>query len=102
MTGKQARSNIMNVGRYLNQEKEKLIMHANKVIAYQDIDGLRNRGEALPDSELAARAIVRFGRVAGARFCQRQGICLEDCLEALKILAAQQFAELADKNWLPE
>ena len=77
-------------------------MHANKVIAYQGIDALRNNGEALPDSHLAARAIVRFGLFAGARFCQKQGICLEDCLEALKIIAAQQFAELADRNWIPE
>ena len=47
------------------------------------VDCLRAIGEACTDVELASRAIARFGLSAGARFCQKQGIALEDCLAAL-------------------
>ena len=50
------------------------------------IDTLRSIGEACTDVELATRAIARFGLSAGARFCQKQGICLEDCLAAVKLI----------------
>lgn len=49
------------------------------------VDALRSIGEACTDAELASRAIARFGLSAGARFCQKQGIALEDCLAALHI-----------------
>ena len=50
------------------------------------IDALRSIGEACTDIELACRAFHRFGLSAGARFCQKQGIALEDCLAALKLI----------------
>lgn len=60
-------------------------MQTNNAVKYQGIDALRNRGESLPDWELAARAFYRWGISAGARFCRREGICLEDCLKAVQV-----------------
>ena len=48
------------------------------------VDSLRAIGESCTDVELACRALHRFGLSAGARFCQAQGIALEDCLAALR------------------
>lgn len=74
----------------------------NQTVKSHGIDALRAYGESLPDSHLAARAIARFGLSAGARFCLRQGIALEDCLEALEIVAGREMEKQATKNWMPE
>lgn len=62
--------------------------HFNKTLPTHGIDALRLPGESCTDIELACRAIHRFGLSAGARFCQKQGIALEDCLAALKAIHA--------------
>lgn len=58
------------------------------------IDSLRAIGEACTDIELACRAFHRFGLSAGARFCRAQGICLEDCLAALRAFDSWKDARL--------
>ena len=62
------------------------------------VDSLRAFGESCSDVELACRAFARFGLSAGARFCQRQGIALEDCLAALRSFDLWKDSQL----WIAE